>query len=328
MLRTRSIVFVTFLCLLLPTLAAAQAPAPRAQQAALSLESEIHEFDWEASRNLVFVAAENLAPGPHEVQVRIEESGTPLFFERLTFRVLEEKSLSVASSEAVRTVQLMAYNPTERAWLLERVRSGAEVRVELRLDGDLFSEGTLADLMAASDALREGKTLPYDSETRLADLRDPLGGGVQKNLCVDDCYDDYSECQVDFCYWDYDEFMCNEGCDLELDDCLAVADPVCAPPTCTPGVISTSTSSQLISLQVSGTQCFRDFFPPPPGNPFAGVLYQSALLTYQVTTTERRRNADCSITTVVTGVSTATSFCHRNLGFPCSFGFGFPSCFF
>ncbi|MEM7049848.1 MAG: hypothetical protein AAF604_09315 [Acidobacteriota bacterium] len=38
--------------------------------------------------------------------------------------------------------------------------------------------------------------------------------------CEDDCARDYADCQVDFCYWDYDAYMCNTGCDLEFDDCL------------------------------------------------------------------------------------------------------------
>ncbi len=38
--------------------------------------------------------------------------------------------------------------------------------------------------------------------------------------CEEYCYLDYEDCQVDFCYWDYDPYMCNIGCDDELDQCL------------------------------------------------------------------------------------------------------------
>ncbi len=37
--------------------------------------------------------------------------------------------------------------------------------------------------------------------------------------CIDDCAYDYGECQVDFCYWDYDPYMCDVGCELEFDEC-------------------------------------------------------------------------------------------------------------
>ncbi len=39
--------------------------------------------------------------------------------------------------------------------------------------------------------------------------------------CEEYCGLDYADCQVDFCYWDYDPYMCYTGCDLELDQCLS-----------------------------------------------------------------------------------------------------------
>lgn len=39
--------------------------------------------------------------------------------------------------------------------------------------------------------------------------------------CEDICRDAYNDCQEDFCYWDYDEFMCSTGCYDEYQACLA-----------------------------------------------------------------------------------------------------------
>lgn len=39
--------------------------------------------------------------------------------------------------------------------------------------------------------------------------------------CEDDCYWRRDDCLETFCHWDYDEYMCNEGCELEYQDCLA-----------------------------------------------------------------------------------------------------------
>ncbi len=38
--------------------------------------------------------------------------------------------------------------------------------------------------------------------------------------CEAACEDEYDDCQVDFCYWDYNEFMCSEGCYYEFNQCL------------------------------------------------------------------------------------------------------------
>lgn len=38
--------------------------------------------------------------------------------------------------------------------------------------------------------------------------------------CAADCEADSEDCLVDFCYWDYDEYMCSTGCRLELDECM------------------------------------------------------------------------------------------------------------
>lgn len=38
--------------------------------------------------------------------------------------------------------------------------------------------------------------------------------------CEAECSYELSECQVDFCYWDYDQYMCQTGCDLEYQSCI------------------------------------------------------------------------------------------------------------
>ncbi|MEM6455646.1 MAG: serine protease [Acidobacteriota bacterium] len=37
--------------------------------------------------------------------------------------------------------------------------------------------------------------------------------------CLEDCARDYADCQVDFCYYDYDAYMCSTGCSLEFQQC-------------------------------------------------------------------------------------------------------------
>jgi len=39
--------------------------------------------------------------------------------------------------------------------------------------------------------------------------------------CEDHCDDDLDDCEVDFCYWDYDEYMCYEGCEADYDECVS-----------------------------------------------------------------------------------------------------------
>ncbi len=39
--------------------------------------------------------------------------------------------------------------------------------------------------------------------------------------CAEDCDDEYDDCQVDFCYWDYNAYMCNEGCNEDYLECLS-----------------------------------------------------------------------------------------------------------
>ncbi|MEM1181729.1 MAG: hypothetical protein AAGM22_25520 [Acidobacteriota bacterium] len=304
------------LCLLVASAVYAQ---PSAEDLA-GTSYEQMDINWEETRQLLFVplAKAQLDAGSHEAQVRIHQLGQPLFFERVQFDVAGEKAGFAARATTPLGLQVLSHHREERAWLIERATAGAELTVEIRLGDFILFDGAFTKLMAQSDAFREGPVVPVGGEVKVADLREraPL------KLCVDDCYDDYSECQVDFCYWDYDEFMCNEGCDQELDACLAIADPVCPTPTCTPSVITTDTDSVLISSQFVGTACFNDVF-----NPFGGsVVYNLINLTYQVTTRELRRNADCSTTWVTVGVTTTTQACQQRTGIPCSFGFGFPAC--
>lgn len=39
--------------------------------------------------------------------------------------------------------------------------------------------------------------------------------------CQDNCYWSRDDCLETFCYWNYDPYMCNEGCELQYQDCLA-----------------------------------------------------------------------------------------------------------
>lgn len=100
-----------------------------------------------------------------------------------------------------------------------------------------------------------------------------------------------------------------------------MADPVCPPQTCTPGVITTDTDTVLIGSQSVGWACMRDVYYPNDS-----VYYNLLNLTYQVTTRELRRNADCSLVWVTTGTSTFTQSCQQRTGIPCSFGWVWPAC--
>ena len=39
-------------------------------------------------------------------------------------------------------------------------------------------------------------------------------------VCQNHCEYDLGECEEDFCYWDYNEYMCYEGCEADYLDCL------------------------------------------------------------------------------------------------------------
>lgn len=39
--------------------------------------------------------------------------------------------------------------------------------------------------------------------------------------CQDDCYWRRDDRLNTFCYWNYDEYMCNQGCEQQYQDCLA-----------------------------------------------------------------------------------------------------------
>jgi hypothetical protein len=39
--------------------------------------------------------------------------------------------------------------------------------------------------------------------------------------CADYCYERRDDCLETFCYWKYDPYMCNEGCESQYQDCLA-----------------------------------------------------------------------------------------------------------
>lgn len=320
MIRRLSTACVISLCLL--TAFAAQAQ-PTKEALSASADVQALEINWEATQQLIFVplAKMSLAAGSHEAQVRIHDQGQPLFFERVTFDVAAQK-LSLESRAAVAPLglQILSYHREERAWLIERLAQGAELGVEIQLNDGLYFEGSFGDLITMSDEFRNGPIQPVEGTVKFADVRAQFPA---QKLCVDDCYDDHSECEVDFCYWDYDEYMCNEGCDIELDECLAIADPVCPTPTCTPSVITTDTDTVLISSQSVGWACMRDIFSSDFN---ASVYYNLINLTYQVTTRELRRNADCSTTWVTTGTSTYTVSCQQRTGFTCSFGWVYPSC--
>ncbi|MEM8997705.1 MAG: hypothetical protein AAGF23_23180, partial [Acidobacteriota bacterium] len=308
--RRISIVSAVSLCLLVA--AAAQAQPTKENVGAAAADAQLN-INWEATAQLVLVplTAAQLDAGAHEAQVRIHEKSQPLFFERVTFDVPSKAAgLQARATPAPLGLQILAHHREERAWLLERLTEGVDLGVEIRIGDFVLYDGSFGDLVAQSDKFREGPIRPVEGAIKVADLRErpPL------KLCVDDCYDDYAECQVDFCYWDYDEYMCNEGCDMELDACLAVADPVCPTPTCTPGVITTDTDTVLIGSQYVGWACMRDIFFPN-----GSVYYQLVNLTYQVTTRELRRNADCSTQWVTVGTSTTTTSCQQRTGISCSF---------
>ncbi len=320
MSRIRHIFLVMSLCLCIPVVVLAQPTVETVSPSAI----ENLDVDWQATGELVFLPlTQELEPGSHEAQIRIHDGDQPLFFERLGFTIgaAESRSANRSSKVGVSALQLLAYQPEERSWLLEALKGGADIGVEIRLGKEVVFKGSLTDVVATSDKLRDGLMVPVQATPKFADLRSEAP--AFKVLCEEDCYDDYSDCQVDFCYWDYDEYMCNEGCDIELDECLEDAVPVCPTPTCTPGVISTSTSTALISSQYQGQSCMRDVYTFN-----SSVYYYRYALTYQVTTTELRRNADCSTTLVVTGVSTFSTTCNQRTSFTCNFGFLYPSCHF
>lgn len=322
MIRRLSTVLLVSLCLLTSAAALAQP----SQEDFSSTGIETLDIDWEATRQLIFLPLGDisLAPEAHEVRIRIHEQGQPVFFERVSFDLAPEKIAPEGRSDLVSLplgLEILSHHREERAWLLERLEKGAELSVEIHLGDALLFDGLFADLVAQSDQFRDGPLRPVGTTAKLADLRPqtrPL------KFCVDDCYDDHSECQEDFCYWDYDEYMCNEGCDLELDDCLTYADPVCEPPTCTPGVITTDTDTVLIGSQNVGLACMKDIFDFT--YPYGSVYYNLYNLTYRTTTRELRRAADCSTTWVTISSSTFTQSCQQYTSIPCSFGWVSPAC--
>lgn len=291
------------------------------------------EIDWEATRDLVFIGLpDHLQPGLSEVQVRVAEDHQPLFFERLTFdpSSTEPVSLSpesrgqVSPGSVQRALQVFAYQPEDLTWLLEQVRAKKAINIDILLNGESFFHGNLEELARVSDALRQDALQPLPAQSMLVDLREGDAQNAPQGYCEDDCEDDFDDCREDACYWDYDPWECEVGCEEEFWECMEFAEPCDPPPppTCTPGTISTSTSTQIVGSQFAGQACFQDFFPG------SSVLYFQYYLTYQVTTTELRRRADCTTYSVVTDVSYFNTFCYSWSGIPCSFGFGFPFCIF
>ncbi|MEM9557713.1 MAG: hypothetical protein AAGC60_25870 [Acidobacteriota bacterium] len=283
------------------------------------------EVDWQATKNLVFIELPGDGAAPSEAQVRIAHRDEPLFFESVRFAPAAPQLGSAVPTR--RAMQLMAYQPEERAWLLDALR-GAKAddadayRLEVLVDEQPLIDGALADVVRASDLLRQNTFMPLESTSRFADLRSAL----PTKHCVDDCYEENSRCEEDFCYWDYDEYMCYEGCEIELDECLVDADPVCTPPpppTCTPGVVRTETDTVLTNSQYVGLDCLQSVFYP-----FDGTLHYRYYLTFQTTTTEIRRRADCTTYSVVTGVTYSNSYCYSNSYAPCGYAFIWPSCVF
>jgi hypothetical protein len=47
-----------------------------------------------------------------------------------------------------------------------------------------------------------------------------LDPNCQPPSCEDMCYQQWSFCNEEYCYWQYDQYMCQIGCDLQLEQCL------------------------------------------------------------------------------------------------------------
>ncbi|MEM9557714.1 MAG: hypothetical protein AAGC60_25875 [Acidobacteriota bacterium] len=308
--------------LFLVATAAAAGPAQTKEAAVPEGVTQL-EVNWDATQNLVFIELPSEGLAPAEAQVRIAHRDEPLFFEGLRFAPAAVQ-LSGAATER-RALQLMAYQPEERAELLDALRKtpadeARAYRIAVVVDGQPLIDGSLIDIVRASDTLRQDAFMPLESTSDFADLRPAL----PTKLCRDDCYDDYADCRQEFCYWEYNQYMCDTGCREWRDECLAIADPTCTPPpppTCTPGVVRTETDTVLTNSQFAGLECLQSFWNE-------GTLHTLYYLTYQTTTTEIRRRADCTTYSVVTGVSYSNTYCYNNSFAPCGFAFLYPFCIF
>lgn len=323
---------LTVLCLMaalvVPAASLAELPFEELRGAELSVD-----IDWEGSRNLLFygLPKNRVVPGTNELQVRVSKDKTPLFFESVVFEgTLDRSQLPPAPRGdkaftpdfSKRGVELFSLHTEELTALFEDVRQGGDIQVSLQLNGETVFEGRLRRLMKGSDSLRAGSFIAMPITSSLKDLRPVAEAQGFDKVSCDDCDSDYADCQVDFCYWDYDEYMCNTGCDLEYDACSAMCTN--DPPSCTPATLSTSTSNQLISSVFNNySVCVASY------NPYAwDTLYDLYYLTYRQTTTETRRLADCSIQQVNVGTSYFSVYCYQYTGRYCSFGSGAPSCTF
>lgn len=300
-----------------------------------SVDPLLLEVDWEATKNLVFVELPSEGHLPSEATARFERAGQPLFVETLR---LEPTLRPTALLQARRAMQILAYQPDERAWLLESLRAAPkeaieDFRVEIELDGSLVVDGLLVDVLAASDALRQQGFWPVPSSSEFVDGVKAKGIPQDENCpLVATCHQDHSQCRETACSGLLDAQTCLGSCDRLLKDCLSrfiePSDPTdCGPPppppTCTPGVVGTSTTTELISSDLQGVNCLLNLFYP-----YDPRYHQKHLQFHQTTVRETRRRANCTTYTVVLDVTYSSGYCYKDMYAPCSFAYQSPSCIF
>jgi len=215
--------------------------------------------------------------------------------------VLSSESISLAFGDRLDLSKDAANPPqnpiidllTTRPGLKKRLMAagtGEDVELIVQLDGSFLDSFTLAELLERQDVLRRRihSLADFTAQERLGvpvSNRALASGFVAKaSSCRDMCEQQEEDCEIFRCEADIGSTSrrCLRGCEEEFLECLEFECGICQPST-------TTTEDVRLIGEIPTGQLACDFGTPP-------FQYERIDQVFELTTTTRTKNADCTVT--------------------------------